>query len=76
MYKWAAAAAATAAAALLAAVRDDGTRAGVRNKALSVLYRHETAYCLGQMQNPRACAMLTEVLSDVTDDDIVRHEVG
>ncbi len=48
----------------------------MRNKALSVLYRHETAYCLGQMQNPRACAMLTEVLSDVTDDDIVRHEVG
>lgn len=42
----------------------------------SVLLKHELAYCLGQMQDPRAIPKLRSVLEDKEQDPIVRHEAG
>ncbi len=41
----------------------------------NVLLRHEYAYILGQMKDCEACDALEEVLMDLEDDPIVRHEV-
>ena len=43
-------------------------------KGDSALLRHELAYVLGQMQNVEAIDPLILVLSDITDDTMVRHE--
>nr|XP_054764155.1 deoxyhypusine hydroxylase-like [Lytechinus pictus] len=42
----------------------------------SSLLKHESAYCLGQMQDLRAIPLLTSVLEDDTQETIVRHEAG
>ena len=42
----------------------------------SELLKHELAFCLGQMQNVTALPKLTEVLEDVEQPIIVRHEAG
>ncbi|XP_038068847.1 deoxyhypusine hydroxylase-like [Patiria miniata] len=42
----------------------------------SALLKHECAYCLGQMQDEGAISMLVEVLEDVKQEPIVRHEAG
>ena len=42
----------------------------------SELLKHELAFCLGQMQNKSALPKLTEVLEDVDQPVIVRHEAG
>lgn len=42
----------------------------------SALLKHESAYCLGQMQDERAIPLLTSVLEDDTQETIVRHEAG
>ncbi len=41
----------------------------------NILLRHEYAYILGQMKDCEACDALEEVLMDLEDDPIVRHEV-
>lgn len=38
--------------------------------------RHELGYILGQMQNPGACETLIKILSDDSEDQLVRHEVS
>jgi deoxyhypusine monooxygenase len=43
-------------------------------KSHSPLIRHEIGYVLGQMQEESACATLEAVLSDSTDNVMVRHE--
>eukprot|EP01138_Halocafeteria_seosinensis_P005513 gb/GECG01005635.1/.p1 GENE.gb/GECG01005635.1/~~gb/GECG01005635.1/.p1 ORF type:complete len:291 (+),score=48.10 gb/GECG01005635.1/:1-873(+) len=40
----------------------------------SVLFRHEVAFALGQIQNPTAIPCLTKILENTDDDPIVRHE--
>lgn len=42
----------------------------------SALLKHESAYCLGQMQNPVAIAPLTAVLADERQEPMVRHEAA
>ncbi|XP_042334628.1 deoxyhypusine hydroxylase [Sceloporus undulatus] len=42
----------------------------------SALLKHELAYCLGQMQDERAIPVLVEVLQDVRQEPMVRHEAG
>jgi deoxyhypusine monooxygenase len=42
----------------------------------SVLLKHELAYCLGQMRLYSAIPYLVAVLSDVSQDEMVRHEAG
>lgn len=42
----------------------------------SALLKHESAYCLGQMQNTVAIAPLTAVLADVRQEPMVRHEAA
>lgn len=42
----------------------------------SALLKHELAYCLGQMQDPRANPVLINVLKDVNQEPMVRHEAG
>lgn len=42
----------------------------------SALLKHELAYCLGQMQDPRAIPALTAVLKDTQQEAMVRHEAG
>lgn len=42
----------------------------------SALLKHESAYCLGQMQNPVAIAPLTAVLADTQQEPMVRHEAA
>ena len=42
----------------------------------SALLKHEVAYCLGQLQDPLAIPILTEVLSDPVREPIVRHEAA
>ena len=42
----------------------------------SALLKHELAYCLGQMQNEYANGILVEVLKDVNQEPMVRHEAG
>lgn len=42
----------------------------------SALLKHELAYCLGQMQDTAAVPTLTEVLRDLNQEPMVRHEAG
>ncbi|CAG9860279.1 unnamed protein product [Phyllotreta striolata] len=42
----------------------------------SVLLKHELAYCLGQMQDPRANSILIGILEDTKQEPMVRHEAG
>ena len=42
----------------------------------SALLKPEGAYCLGQLQDPLAIPILTEVLSDPVREPIVRHEAA
>eukprot|EP00051_Salpingoeca_urceolata_P005260 m.71585 g.71585 ORF g.71585 m.71585 type:complete len:304 (+) comp14192_c0_seq3:52-963(+) len=42
----------------------------------SALFKHECAYCLGQMQDEAAVPVLTKVLEDEQQDVMVRHEAG
>ncbi|CAD7092591.1 unnamed protein product [Hermetia illucens] len=42
----------------------------------SALLKHELAYCLGQMQDPKAIPMLVRVLEDVQQEPMVRHEAA
>ena len=44
------------------------------NKESSPLIRHELAYVLGQIRDERANATLAALVSDVSDDAMVRHE--
>lgn len=41
----------------------------------SELLKHELAYCLGQIGNPRANPTLEKVLEDLKEAEMVRHEV-
>ncbi|XP_021492572.1 deoxyhypusine hydroxylase [Meriones unguiculatus] len=42
----------------------------------SALLKHELAYCLGQMRDPRAIPVLVGVLGDTSQEPMVRHEAG
>jgi deoxyhypusine monooxygenase len=42
----------------------------------SALLKHECAYCLGQMKDPRALPVLQQVLGNTSEDPMVRHEAG
>ena len=42
----------------------------------SELLKHEVAYCIGQMGMPEAVKILEDVLMDVNQEPIVRHEAG
>lgn len=42
----------------------------------SALLKHELAYCLGQMQDERANGILVQVLEDLSQEPMVRHEAG
>ncbi|KAJ2707032.1 deoxyhypusine hydroxylase [Coemansia spiralis] len=42
----------------------------------SDLFRHEVAYCLGQMCNRAAIPALIEAMADVDSHDMVRHEAA
>lgn len=42
----------------------------------SALLKHELAYCLGQMQDKDAVSVLADVLEDVKQEPMVRHEAG
>uniref|UniRef100_A0A1A9WF60 Deoxyhypusine hydroxylase n=1 Tax=Glossina brevipalpis TaxID=37001 RepID=A0A1A9WF60_9MUSC len=42
----------------------------------SALLKHELAYCLGQMQDKRALCILKEILEDVNQEPMVRHEAA
>lgn len=42
----------------------------------SELLKHEVAYCLGQMGNFNAIPILSQVLTDLGQEPIVRHEAG
>jgi deoxyhypusine monooxygenase len=45
-------------------------------KDQSALLKHELAYCLGQMRDPIAINILINVLEDVSQEPMVRHEAG
>lgn len=45
-------------------------------KDSSALLKHECAYCLGQMMDPRAVDILIDVLADTNQEPMVRHEAG
>lgn len=42
----------------------------------SALLKHECAYCLGQMQDPLAVPKLESLLSDTSEEPVVRHEAA
>ena len=42
----------------------------------SALLKHECAYCLGQMQNETAIPILMNILDNLNEDPMVRHEAG
>ena len=42
----------------------------------SALLKHELAYCLGQMQDKDAITTLVNVLKDLNQEPMVRHEAG
>lgn len=48
----------------------------LKDKSGTCLFRHETAYVLGQMEARGAVPVLIAVLQDASDDTIVRHEAG
>lgn len=45
-------------------------------KDTSALLKHECAYCLGQMGNKHAIDRLIQLLNDINEDPMVRHEAG
>jgi len=58
-----------------------GGEVAVRNivkgfKDDSALLKHECAYCLGQLQIKSAIPSLIDVLSNIEEDAMVRHEAG
>tara|TARA_B100001167_G_scaffold136896_1_gene86606 strand:+ start:922 stop:1407 length:486 start_codon:yes stop_codon:yes gene_type:complete len=65
----------------LFALRNIGGRDAVEALAAafesnSALLKHEIAYVMGQMQNPVAVPYLTDRLSDMDEDPMVRHEAA
>lgn len=42
----------------------------------SALLKHELAYVLGQINDPSAIPILSNILADKEEDPMVRHEVG
>ncbi|PVV03925.1 hypothetical protein BB560_001588 [Smittium megazygosporum] len=42
----------------------------------SELFKHELAYCLGQLQNPEAIALLEDLVRDEDEFIMVRHEAA
>lgn len=61
------------------ALTDDATAVileAVQVRQDTILMRHELAYILGQMQNPKACPVLSAILDDEHDDILVRHEAA
>lgn len=42
----------------------------------SALLKHECAYCLGQMQDPLAIPKLESILSNTSEEAVVRHEAA
>lgn len=42
----------------------------------SALLKHECAYCLGQMKDPRALPFLIDAIKDESQHPMVRHEAG
>ncbi|XP_074642239.1 deoxyhypusine hydroxylase-like [Tubulanus polymorphus] len=42
----------------------------------SALLKHECAYCLGQLKDTSAIPILSSVLKDTCQDEMVRHEAG
>ena len=63
------------------ALRNDGSDQAVDAlcaafSSTSALLRHELAYVLGQMQNPRALPTLWERLADEDEHVMVRHEAA
>ena len=42
----------------------------------SALLKHECAYCLGQMQDSHAIETLEQVLGNIDEHPMVRHEAG
>lgn len=63
------------------ALRNDGSDGSVdilcsAFSSKSALLRHELAYVLGQMQNPRALPTLWERLEDEEEHVMVRHEAA
>ena len=63
------------------ALRNDGSDQAVDSlcaafSSTSALLRHELAYVLGQMQNPRALPTLWERLADEDEHVMVRHEAA
>jgi deoxyhypusine monooxygenase len=48
----------------------------VLNEAHGSLLRHEFAYVLGQLQTPKACSILEQLLQDPDDCVMVRHEAA
>lgn len=45
-------------------------------KSNSALLKHEIAYVLGQIRDTRAISYLIDILSDMNQEPIVRHEAG
>lgn len=57
--------------------KDDAVSAIVESLAASsALLRHEVAYVLGQLQNKKASDALSQVLRDVNEHPMVRHEAA
>jgi deoxyhypusine monooxygenase len=52
-----------------------GHPACVGLKDPSPLLKHEVAYTIGQMKNEKAVPVLEQVLGDLKEDPMVRHEV-
>ena len=42
----------------------------------SALLKHECAYCLGQIQDSNAIEILAQVLANINEHPMVRHEAG
>ncbi|PNX79571.1 deoxyhypusine hydroxylase-like protein [Trifolium pratense] len=67
--------------AALFALRNDGGNEAVAAiidslGSKSALLKHEVAYVLGQLQNKAASAALSNILRDVNEHPMVRHEAA
>ena len=66
----------------LFSLRDEGGAAAVAalcaalRRSRSALLKHEVAYVLGQMQDPRSLGALQECLADGAEHGMVRHEAA
>jgi len=65
----------------LFALRDIGTDAAVHAMIEgfsdpSALFRHEVAFVMGQLQSPASKEILTKVLCDANEHEMVRHEAA